>query len=91
VTSDAPKKPTASGWKALVKRLRRESADFEALWGQHDVTAPRNWTKRFLHPEAGLLQFHTTFLWLTPGPEIRLAGYTPADAETADKLAMLSL
>jgi transcriptional regulator with XRE-family HTH domain len=76
-------------WKALVKRLRRESADFEALWSQHDVTAPRNWTKRFLHPEVGLLQFHTTYLWLTPSPEIRLACYTPADAETADKLAAL--
>jgi transcriptional regulator with XRE-family HTH domain len=78
-------------WKALVKRLRRESADFDALWSQHDVTAPRNWTKRFLHPDAGLLQFHTTYLWLTPNPEIRLASYTPADAETADKLAMLRL
>jgi transcriptional regulator with XRE-family HTH domain len=82
---------TDPNWKALVKRLRRESADFEALWSQHDVTAPRNWTKRFLHPDAGLLQFHTTYLWLTPSPEIRLASYTPADAETADKLAALRL
>jgi transcriptional regulator with XRE-family HTH domain len=82
---------TNPSWKALVKRLRRESADFEALWSQHDVTAPRNWTKRFLHPDAGLLQFHTTYLWLTPVPEIRLASYTPADAETADKLALLRL
>ncbi len=78
-------------WKALIKRLRRESADFDALWSQHDVTAPRNWTKRFMHPDAGLLQFHTTFLWLTPTPEIRLASYTPADVETADKLAALRL
>jgi transcriptional regulator with XRE-family HTH domain len=78
-------------WKALIKRLRRESADFDGLWNQHDVTEPRNLTKRFLHPDAGLLQFHTTYLWLTPGTEIRLASYTPADAETADKLAVLQL
>jgi transcriptional regulator with XRE-family HTH domain len=82
---------TNPSWKALVKRLRRESAEFDALWSQHDVTAPRNWTKRFLHPDAGLLQFHTTYLWLTPNPEIRFASYTPADAETADKLALLRL
>jgi transcriptional regulator with XRE-family HTH domain len=82
---------TDPNWKSLVKRLRRESAEFEALWSQHDVTAPRNWTKRFLHPEAGLLQFHTTYLWLTPAPEIRLASYTPADDETAEKLAALTL
>jgi transcriptional regulator with XRE-family HTH domain len=78
-------------WKALIKRLRRESPDFDALWNQHDVTEPRNLTKRFLHPDAGLLQFHTTYLWLTPSTEIRLASYTPADAETADKLAALRL
>jgi transcriptional regulator with XRE-family HTH domain len=82
---------TDPSWKALVKRLRRESADFDALWSQHDVTAPRNWTKRFLHPDAGLLQFHTTYLWLTPAPEIRLASYIPADDETAEKLAALTL
>jgi transcriptional regulator with XRE-family HTH domain len=82
---------TDPNWKALVKRLRRESADFDRLWRQHDVTQPRNWTKRYRHPEAGLLQFHTTYLWLTPGPEIRLASYTPADAETAEKLATLAL
>jgi transcriptional regulator with XRE-family HTH domain len=82
---------TDPSWKALVKRLRRESADFEALWSQHDVTAPRNWTKRFQHPDAGLLRFHTTYLWLTPAPEIRLASYTPADDETAEKLAALTL
>jgi transcriptional regulator with XRE-family HTH domain len=82
---------TDPSWKALVKRLRRVSADFEALWSQHDVTAPRNWTKRFQHPDAGLLRFHTTYLWLTPAPEIRLASYTPADDETAEKLAALTL
>jgi transcriptional regulator with XRE-family HTH domain len=82
---------TDPSWKALVKRLRRESADFEALWSQHDVTAPRNWTKRFQHPDAGLLRFHTTYLWLTPAPEIRLASYIPADDETAEKLAALTL
>lgn len=78
-------------WKALIKRLRRESTDFESLWSQHDVTEPRNQTKRFLHPDAGLLQFHTTFLWLTPSAEIRLATYTPADAGTAGALAGLRL
>jgi transcriptional regulator with XRE-family HTH domain len=78
-------------WKALVKRLRRESPEFEALWSQHDVQAPSNWTKRFRHPEAGLLQFHTTYLWLSRGPEIRMTSYTPADEETAEKLAALRL
>jgi transcriptional regulator with XRE-family HTH domain len=77
-------------WKALVKRLR-QSPEFEALWKQHDVQAPGNWTKRFRHPEAGMLQFHTTWLWLARGSEIRMASYAPADDETAEKLAALRL
>lgn len=74
------------GWKSLLKRLRAESAEFEALWTQHDVGPPTNWTKRFLHPDVGLLSFHATYLWLSHTPEIRMTTYTPSDEETAAKL-----
>jgi transcriptional regulator with XRE-family HTH domain len=78
-------------WKALVKRLRQSSPEFERLWKQHDVGGPQNVTKRFRHPDAGLLQFHATHLWLSPDPERRMTTYTPADPETAEKLAALQL
>jgi hypothetical protein len=34
---------------------------------------------------------HSLEQFAAPSPEIRLASYTPADAETADKLAALRL
>lgn len=74
------------GWKALVKRLRRESPEFEAIWNQHDVQPMRNLTKCFVHPEAGLLSFDYTHLWFGRRSEVRLTTYTPADSETAAKL-----
>jgi transcriptional regulator with XRE-family HTH domain len=73
-------------WKALVARLRQESPEFEKLWNQHDVQPVRNLTKRFLHPDVGLLSFDYTHLWFGQRSETRMTTYTPADEETAAKL-----
>jgi transcriptional regulator with XRE-family HTH domain len=73
-------------WKCLVKRLRQESPVFEQLWNQHDVTAPRIMTKRFLHPDVGLLRFDFAYLYFGRRSESLMATYTPADEETAAKL-----
>jgi hypothetical protein len=73
-------------WKSLVKRLRQESPEFEVLWNQHDVQPFRNLTKRFVHPEAGLLSFDYTHLWFGRRDDTRLTTCTPADADTEAKL-----
>jgi transcriptional regulator with XRE-family HTH domain len=78
-----------SSWKCLVKRLRGESESFERLWNQHEVGPTRNLTKRILHPDAGLLSFDYTHLWLGRRSEIRLTSYTPADEATAAKLSAI--
>ncbi|KAA9166775.1 helix-turn-helix domain-containing protein [Amycolatopsis acidicola] len=80
---------TEPSWKTLVKRLRQASPLFEQLWTQHDIQPIRNLTKRFVHPEAGLLSFDYTHLWFGPTSEIRMTTYTPADDETASKIAAL--
>jgi transcriptional regulator with XRE-family HTH domain len=73
-------------WKNLVKRLRQESPVFERLWNQHDVSSARIMTKRFLHPDVGLLRFDFTYLFFGRHSETSMATYTPADEETAAKL-----
>jgi hypothetical protein len=73
-------------WKNLVKRLRQESPVFERLWNQHDVTSARVMTKRFLHPNVGLLRFDFAYLYFGRHSETSMATYTPADEETAAKL-----
>jgi transcriptional regulator with XRE-family HTH domain len=74
-------------WKMLVKRLRQESVEFEALWTQHEVQPMRNQTKRFLHPVAGPLHFEFTYLWFGQRSSVRVTTYTPADEQTAATLA----
>ncbi|MEV6609203.1 helix-turn-helix transcriptional regulator [Kutzneria sp. NPDC051319] len=76
-------------WKSLVKRMRQESPDFERLWDQHDVRAPENFTKRYLHPEVGLLTLDYTQLWLGERSEIKLITHTPVDEDTWAKVRVL--
>ncbi|WP_405013416.1 helix-turn-helix transcriptional regulator [Kitasatospora sp. NBC_01539] len=77
-------------WKSLLTRLRRASPEFEAAWERHEVAGLGNGLKRFLLPEAGLLRFEYTNLWLGPRPGPRLVAYTPQDAETRQALDRLA-
>jgi transcriptional regulator with XRE-family HTH domain len=70
-------------WKCVVKRLHEASPEFAALWKRHDVAAPENRTKRYRHPDFGMLHFSYTNLWLSRRDGVRLVTYTPDDAETA--------
>jgi transcriptional regulator with XRE-family HTH domain len=76
-------------WKSLLARLRNESPDFERLWDQHEVRAPENFTKRYLHPEVGALKLDYTQLWFGERSEIKLTTYTPADEDTWAKVRLL--
>jgi hypothetical protein len=78
-------------WKNLVRKLRARSTEFDAMWSQHELSSPENMTKRFLHPVVGLMRLDFTHLWLGPRSELVLKSYSPADPETAEKLARLHL
>ncbi|HUA40981.1 MAG TPA: helix-turn-helix transcriptional regulator [Streptosporangiaceae bacterium] len=76
-------------WKCLVSRLSKASAEFAELWERHEVASPENLTKRYLHPEVGLLKLNYTHLWLGQRLGTRMTTYTPADEQTADRLRAL--
>jgi transcriptional regulator with XRE-family HTH domain len=73
-------------WKCLVRKLRAESPEFDSMWDQHEVRGMENATKRFLHPETGLLEFDYTNLWFGPRSETRLTSYTPSTEDTWAKI-----
>ncbi|QMU75605.1 helix-turn-helix domain-containing protein [Streptacidiphilus sp. PB12-B1b] len=76
-------------WKALLKRLRLASPEFDEQWQRHEVGLTSNGEKRFLNPQVGLLHFEFTTLWLGPRQSTRLITYTPADEETAERVERL--
>jgi transcriptional regulator with XRE-family HTH domain len=78
-------------WKCLVARLTEASPEFVEIWDRHEVAAPENRTKRWLHPRVGLLRLNYTHLWLGLRINCRMTTYTPADDQTAARLEQLSL
>jgi transcriptional regulator with XRE-family HTH domain len=77
-------------WKCLVARLTKASPEFAALWERHEVAAPENLTKRYLHAEVGLLRLNYTSLWLGQRLGTRMVAYTPADEQSRERLLELS-
>jgi transcriptional regulator with XRE-family HTH domain len=76
-------------WKCLVSRLTKASPEFAELWERHEVASPENLTKRYLHPDVGLLKLNYTHLWLGQRLGTRMTTYTPADADSLDRLWQL--
>ena len=77
-------------YKCLVNRLTKASPEFAELWERHEVAAPENRTKKWLHPEVGLLRLNYTSLWLGQKLGTRMVTFTPADEPTAQRLRQLS-
>ena len=76
-------------WKCLVSKLLKASPEFAELWERHEVASPENLTKRYLHPDVGLLKLNYTHLWLGQRLGTRMTTYTPADAQSAARLREL--
>jgi transcriptional regulator with XRE-family HTH domain len=76
-------------WKCRVKRLQEASPEFAELWARHDIAAPENLTKRFVHPDLGAMNFCYTNLWLSQRLGVRMMSYTPRDAQTETRLGRI--
>jgi transcriptional regulator with XRE-family HTH domain len=73
-------------WTALPARLAKLSPDFARFWAGSDVAGPERRLKRFRHPTAGLLTFHSTSLLMADDPMIRIVILHPATASDAARL-----
>ncbi|MEU7393756.1 MULTISPECIES: helix-turn-helix transcriptional regulator [Streptomyces] len=77
--------PTVAG---LVERLEAVSAEFGALWTEHEVAVRRADRKTLLHPRVGRLLLDCETL-VTPDQGQQLLVLTPADAETRERMELL--
>ena len=73
--SEAGRDPHDSGPAELIDELSRTSAEFRAVWGQHDVRLPAAGRHLFHHPLVGDLDlvFEATELRADPGLTLLLA------------------
>ncbi|MBR8510557.1 helix-turn-helix transcriptional regulator [Burkholderia cenocepacia] len=64
--------------QAFVDEMRATSAEFDAMWRDHDIRTHEETTKEIRHPRAGRIALeHSTFS-VTGRPDLSLVIFTPA-------------
>jgi transcriptional regulator with XRE-family HTH domain len=77
--------------EALVEALLARSAEFEALWSEHEVGLAHDRMKRIQHPELGVLELDCQIL-LDPDQAQALLVFTATPgSESYEKLQLLSV
>lgn len=75
----------------LARELRERSAEFAAVWDEHEVGLDYSDAKRFAHPEVGRLDLHCQTL-LDPGTEHTLLVFTATPGSPSqDTLQLLTV
>lgn len=83
--AEAGRDPGDPGPAALVEEMLEASADFRAVWEQHDVRLPAAGLHRFHHPDVGTLEltFESAALRADPGLTLLLATPAPGSSTAA--------
>ncbi|OKK10380.1 XRE family transcriptional regulator [Streptomyces sp. CB02400] len=77
--------------RSLVGALLDGSAEFAALWAEHDVAFRRDDRKRIVHPALGVVEVNCLNLFSEDGRQ-RLLWFTPAvGTDSAELLGLLSV
>ena len=71
---------------ALVEELSRSSAEFAALWRDHDIVAHGEGLKRLTHAELGLLELEFSAFAVDGRPDLGMVVYNPATDDVADRI-----
>jgi transcriptional regulator with XRE-family HTH domain len=75
-------------WEEDIRRLADLSPEFASLWARQEVAGPSERTRRFVHPEVGVLTFTSTELEISAVPELRIVVNTPRDPGTWARLPL---
>lgn len=87
--ADVARAGAAANVQPLVDDLCRESAEFAAMWREHDVRAHGAGTKRLLHPGAGPIALDYSAFAVDGRPDLGLVIYTPVTPADAARVRSL--
>ncbi|MBN3565830.1 helix-turn-helix transcriptional regulator [Burkholderia cenocepacia] len=76
--ADVARSGATQAVQAFVDEMRATSAEFDAMWRNHDIHTHEETTKEIRHPRAGRIALeHSTFS-VTGRPDLSLVIFTPA-------------
>lgn len=82
-------RPDDPGPAALVAELRFASAEFAALWDEHEVAVRRSAVKRFVHPVVGLLELDCEVLAVPEQGQVLVVHSARPGTEAHERLELL--
>lgn len=87
--ADAARAGAVSEVSDLVDELCATSAEFAAMWRDHDVRAYGDGVKRLRHPILGPVTFEYSSFAVDGRPDLAMVVYNPATAEDAGRIRAL--
>jgi transcriptional regulator with XRE-family HTH domain len=63
--------------RGLIDELRRQSAEFDAMWEQHGVLGREGGERTFAHPQDGFLRYEQVTFELAGHPDVKLTVLVP--------------
>ncbi|WP_396331296.1 helix-turn-helix transcriptional regulator [Burkholderia anthina] len=75
--------------QAFVDEMRATSAEFDAMWRDHDIRSHDEGTKEIRHPQAGRIALDYSAFSVTGRPDLSLVIFTPVSA--ADRARIRTL
>lgn len=87
--TDATRAGAARSVQAMVDELCERSADFAALWREHDVRTHGEGTKHLRHPQAGDIAVEYSSFAVDGRPDLAMVVYNPVTPEDAGRIQRL--
>ena len=87
--ADATRAGAARSVQAMVNELCERSADFAALWKEHDVHAHGEGTKHLRHPAAGTTAVEYSSFAVDGRPDLAMVVYNPLTPDDAGRIRRL--
>ncbi len=69
--------------------MRATSAEFDAMWRDHDIRSHDEGTKEIRHPQAGRIALEYSAFSVTGRPDLSLVIFTPASAADRTRIRAL--
>lgn len=86
---DATRAGAARNVQAMVEELCERSADFAALWREHDVRTYGEGTKHLRHPVVGTIAVEYSSFAVDGRPDLGMVVYNPVAPEDAERIRRL--
>lgn len=87
--ADATRAGAGAEITQLVEELSASSPEFEAMWGDNEITSTREGIKRLHHPVLGTIELEFSTFAVEGRSDLNMMVYSPANAEVMEKFRVL--